>query len=547
MLLELGVRDLALIERARIVLEPGFTVVTGETGAGKSLLIDALGLVLGGRADTSLVRHGADGARVEAVFEHEPEPPICVRELSAAGRSLARIDDETVTAGRLAALAGPLVEIHGQHDQQRLLQPAWQRDVLDAYGGHAELRRSVAEAVRAWRANQAALRELDIEPTELGRRLELIEHAAAEIEAAGLRPGEVAELRSRLAAAGSAERIATLLADAYRELAEEGAGARDRLARAARAATEFGRLDPGLAPFADRLAGLEAEADDAALELRRRLDTAAEEGTDVAALEERLSLIYGLLRKYGDDESAAIAHGEDSRREADRLRGLEEERRRRAADGARLEGAARSVAGELTEARRRAGARLSEEIAPGLAGLGFPAGAFSVELAAAALDESGEDDVNFLLSPNPGEPARPLGRIASGGELSRVALALKVVLARADLTPTLVFDEVDAGIGGRSADPLGRSLWQLARHHQVICVTHLPQIAGYADVHLRITKHARDGRTVTDIARLDAAERQSELAQMLGGSGGEAGALAAAGELLRRAAELRDSAARAVA
>ena len=542
MLLELAVRDLALIERARIGLAPGFTVITGETGAGKSLLIDALALVLGGRADASLIRHGADVARVEALFEREPERLICVRELSVGGRSVARIDDETVTAGRLAGVVGPLVEIHGQHEQQRLLQAAWQRDMLDAFGEHGQLRPAVAAAVAAWRANEAALRELALGPSELERRLELAEHAAAEIEAANLRPGEVAELRSRLAVVANAARIGSLLGEAHGLLAEEGSGARDQLGRVVRASAELSRLDPAFATLAERLAGLEAEVDDLVLELRRRLESLAEEANDGAAVDERLGLIYGLLRKYGGDEAAAIAHGLAARDEVDRLRGLEQARARRQADATRLEGIAREAAAELSAARESAAGRLSAAVSTGLLELGFPADAFSISLARSRLEESGSDSVDFQLAPNPGEPARPLGRIVSGGELSRVALALKVVLARADVTPTLVFDEIDAGVGGRSADPVGRSLWLLARDHQVVCVTHLPQIAAYADVHLRIQKQARDGRTVTDLRALDGTEREAELAQMLGGTAADAGARAAAGELLSRAARLQQAA-----
>jgi DNA repair protein RecN (Recombination protein N) len=543
-LLELAVRDLALIERARVELAPGFTVISGETGAGKSLLIDALGLVLGARADTTLVRHGAEAARVEALFarEGEPEPLICVRDVAAGGRSLARIDDETVTAARLAAVVGPLVEIHGQHEQQRLLQAAWQRDVLDAYGAHAELREQVAIAVRAWRANEAALRELSLEPAELERRIELAEHAAIEIEAVAPRTGEVEQLRARLALAGNAERIGALLAEAHALLAGEGGGGRDTLARAARLAAELARLDESAAQLAERLSGLEAEADDLALELRRRVEAFAEEGTDVAALEERLGLLYGLLRKYGPDEAAVLEHGAAARAEVLRLRGLDAERAQRAAASEQLEPVAREAAGALSVARGEAVRRLSAAANESLASLGFPPGAFAVGLSEATLDEAGADAVEFLLSPNPGEPARPLARIASGGEMSRVALALKVVLARADRTPTLVFDEVDAGIGGRSADPVGRALWQLARDHQVICVTHLPQIAAHADVHLRISKGLRAGRSTTEMARLGPDERRAELAQMLGGSAADSGALGAADELLARAEASRATA-----
>jgi DNA repair protein RecN (Recombination protein N) len=541
-LLELAVRDLALIENVRVSFAPGFTVITGETGAGKSLLIDALTVVLGGRADTGLVRHGAETARVEALFDSVPEPLICVREVGAGGRSVARIDDETVTAARLAAVVGPLVEIHGQHEQQRLLSAAWQRDILDTFGGHEELRAAVAAAVDAWRANEAALRELAVDPAELQRRLELAQHAAQEIEAAAPEAGEVDRLRARLSTVANAERIKVLAGDLADSLGAEG-GTRDRLAIAARVAADLARLDPAQAGLAERLNGLAAEADDVALDLRRLTTALADDPTDASAIEERLGVLYALLRKYGPSEEELLAHAQRARVEADRLAGFEAERQRRSADAELLEHAARAAAASLTAARRDTAGRLAAAVTDALVELGFPQAAFAIDISPASLDASGADAVAYLLAPNPGEPARPLARIASGGEMSRVALAIKGVLARADETPTLVFDEVDAGIGGRSADPVGRSLWQLARSHQVICVTHLPQIAAYADTHLRISKGVRGERTVTEIERLEDEARLAELAVMLGGRSADDGARSAAAELLARAERVRDESA----
>lgn len=537
MLRELAVRDLALIERVRVALGPGLTVITGETGAGKSLLIDALGLVMGARADSNLVRHGAPGARVEAIIETDEATLICVRELSAEGRSLARIDDETVTAGHLASVVGPMVEIHGQHEQQRLLSAAWQRDVLDEFGGHAVLREQVAGDVRALRANEAALRELEIDPGELERRLELATHAVDEIETASPKPGESDELRQRLNVLGHAQKIAALLDGAHGELAGEGIGARDRLAAAARDIAELARLDTTAGELAERLAGLEAEAADLALELRRRAEQMDEAVDGTAQIEARLGVLYSLLRKYGETEVAVLEYAERARAEIGRLRGMDGERRARATDAERLLGQATASAGELSAARRATAKRLAGEVTERLVGLGFPSAALQIEVNTAALDESGADAVEFLFAPNPGEPARELARIASGGELSRVALAIKTVLAHADRTPTLIFDEIDAGIGGRSADPVGHMLWRLAREHQVVCVTHLPQIAAYADAHLRIEKQSDGARTTTTVEPLDGDARRHELAQMLGGTAGQAATLAAADALLERAGE----------
>ena len=555
-LLELTVTDLALIDRLRLELGPGLNVITGETGAGKSLLIDALGLALGVRADTTLVRHGAEFARVEALFDRIPEPVIAVREVAATGRSTARLDDETVTAARLAEEVGPLVEIHGQHEQQRLLDERWQRDLLDAFGGHEQLRAEMATTVERWRGNRSALAELEIEPRELARRLELLEHEATEIAAARLQPGEADELRARLEAAQHGEAIARGAAALRDALVGEGSGARDVTAVAVREIRNLARVDTRFEPLVDRLAGLEAELEDAADEVRRLAETIDHDPATLAALEERLGLIYALERRYGDDEVAVIAHGERARTELERLAGLEDERSRREGVDATLLAAVADVAGRLSDARRSAAADLASTVGGVLVELGFPGGVFEVGLGrrpagvdepavelggdAVAFGAAGADQVVYRLAPNAGEPARPLAKIASGGELSRVALAVKQVLAEADATPTLVFDEVDTGIGGRSAEPVGRSLWALARRHQVLCVTHLPQIAAHADVQFRIAKRERDGRTITEVERLDREGRIVELAQMLGGQAGGATTLASARELLDRAESWRE-------
>ncbi len=556
-LLELTVVDLGLIDRLRLGLEPGLNVLTGETGAGKSLVIDALGLALGARADTTLVRHGADTARVEALFDRVPEALIVAREVSAGGRSTARLDDIAVTAARLVEAVGPLVEVHGQHDQGRLLDERWQRDLLDAYGGHGEARAAVSRAVAQWRENRATLAALVTDPREVARRLELLRHEAAEIAAARLRVGEADEIRARLAAARHGATIAGGGA-AIREALDgtgdsdgDEASARTLVAVALREARSLARLDPRFEAVATRLAGTDAELQDLAADVRSALEAIDHDAAAVAVLEERLSVIFGLERRYGDDEAAVIAHGERAEAEIERLHGMEGERDRRQADDAVLLGAVADAARELGLLRRSVATRLQGEVDVILRSLGFPEGTFEVQLGrrpaavdeaaieldgdAVAFDASGADDVVFRLAPNPGEPARPLSKIASGGELSRVALAIKQVVAEADATPTLVFDEVDTGIGGRSADPVGRSLWALARRHQVLVVTHLPQIAAHADAHFRITKRDRDGRTVTEVVRLDHEGRIVELAAMLGGVG-EAGpgtaALAQARELL---------------
>jgi DNA repair protein RecN (Recombination protein N) len=533
-LLELAVADLALIDRLRLRLEPGLNVLTGETGAGKSLVIDALGLALGARADTSLVRHGAEAARVEAVFDRIPEPLIAVREVNAGGRSTARLDDETVTSGRLAETVGPLVEIHGQHEQSRLLDEGHQLELLDAFGDHAELRHEVAAAVGSWRENRVALTELVVDPRDVDRRLELLRHEVEEIGGARVREGEISELKARLESSRHGEAIARGAETIRTVLDAEGTGARDTLAGAVQEARSLGRLDPRFETIATRLGGLDAELDDIAREVRRLADGIDTDAAAILSIEERLSTLYGLLRRYGDDEAAVLEHAERAAAELARLEGIDDERRQReASDGVLLQAVAR-VASALSSARHEAAASLSLAVDEVLEGLGFRAGTFSVEVGrriaggdepaieldadAVAFDATGADEVVFRFAPNPGEPPRSLAKIASGGELSRVALAVKQVLAAADATPTLVFDEVDAGIGGRTADPIGRSLWSLGRDHQVLVVTHLPQIAAHADAHFRIVKREREGRTVTEVERLDREGRIVELAAMLGGA-----------------------------
>ncbi len=560
-LLELGVSDLALLERMRVSFAGGFNVITGETGAGKSLLIDALGLALGARADPGLVRHGADAARVEALFDRLPEPLVCVREVAANGRSVARVDDETLTAGRLAAISGPLVAIHGQHEQARLLEERWQRELLDAFGGHEETRAVVAAAVAAWRANEDALAALAVDPRQIERRIALVEHEAEEIRAARLKPGEAGELLARLEASRHGEAIARGAGALVAHLAgddttaEPAAGAREQAARAADEATALARLDPRFGPLGERLAGLAAELEDAALEARSLAETVEHDAATLAALEERLSLIYTLERKYGTDLDGLIGRAAAAAEEVARLRDVETERARRTVDAARLLADVAAACAALSARRSVAAGALGAAVESALGELGLLDTRFEVAVGrrvagpdepavelggdAVTFNSTGADAVVFRIAPNPGEPARPLARIASGGELSRISLAIEEVLAAADATPTLVFDEIDAGIGGRSADPVGRTLWALGRRHQVLCVTHLPQIAAYADAHFGIRKRVRDGRTVTDVRRLSGDERVAELAAMIGGPAGGAAAEASARELLDRADAFR--------
>ncbi|HUH14903.1 MAG TPA: DNA repair protein RecN [Gaiellaceae bacterium] len=546
---ELTVENLAVVESVRLSLSPGFSVLTGETGAGKSLVVDAVALALGARASTDQVRSGTEAARVEAIFDAPPVPDddamaelvaagdgvvIVRREVGADGRSLARVNDRAVTVGALAALAGRLGEIHGQHDQQRLLEPARQLVLLDGYGGHDPLLGAVAEAHRAWRATSAAASELLIDAHELARRVELPRHQVDEIAAAGPRSGEDGELEAHLRAATHAETIARSAAEAVAALRDDG-GAGDALSTAEHGLATAAQHDERFVALADRAAALAAEAAELARDASGVADAVELDPASRAAAEERLSLLYDLRRKYGDSLEAVIDFGAASAAELDRLENQEGERERLRAEEDERREALAAIAAGLTAARRAASDRLAAAVNAELPPLGLPGGAFGVEIETSEPGPTGADRVTFTFAPNPGEPPRPLGRIASGGEASRLSLALKVVLAAADETPLLVFDEIDAGVGGRNASALGERLHALSAYHQVLCVTHLPQVAAHADAHYVVGKRVEDGRTMTEARLLTVDERTVELAAMLGGDGAGDAAHAAAEALLRAA------------
>jgi DNA repair protein RecN (Recombination protein N) len=546
---ELTVENLAVVESVRLALAPGFTVLTGETGAGKSLVVDAVALALGARASTDQVRAGADAARVEAIFDAPPLQPedaladviaagegsvIVRREVGADGRSLARVNDRAVTVGGLAALGARLGEIHGQHDQQRLLEPAHQLALLDGFAANAALVAAVDDAYRAWRAVAAASAELLTDPHDLARRVELLRHQVDEIVAASPRPGEDAELEAALRAAEHAETIVRSAAEGVAGLRDDG-GAGDALASVERSLATAAQHDERFVALVDRAAALAAEASELARDVSAAADAMDLDPAARAAAEERLALLYDLRRKYGDTLQSVVAFGEESAAELERLENQEGERERLRAEEVERLDALQSAATALTASRHTAAERLAAAVNAELPPLGLPADAFGVELGAVEIGPSGADRVTFTFAPNPGEPARPLGRIASGGEASRLSLALKVVLAAADETPLLVFDEVDAGVGGRNAAALGERLRALSAYHQVLCVTHLPQVAAHADAHVVIGKRVADGRTLTQARVLSADERTQELAAMLAGEGAGDEAQAAAQALLRAA------------
>ena len=547
---ELTVENLAVVESVRLTLGDGFTVLTGETGAGKSLVVDAVALVLGARAATDQVRSGTDAARVEAIFDAPDMPAddamrevveagdgsiIVRREVGADGRSVARVNDRAVTVGGLAGLGARLGEIHGQHDQQRLLEPARQLALLDGFGGHLGVVARVEERYRAWRATVAAAAELLTDAHELARRVELLRHQVDEIGAAAPRAGEDAELEAQLRAAEHAETIARSAAEAVAALREEG-GAGDVLNAAERGLATAAQHDERFAALAERAAGLAAEASELARDASDMADAVELDPSNRAAAETRLTLLYDLRRKYGDSLEAVIAFGASAAAELEALENQEGARDRLRAEEQERRSALEAAATALTAARRVAGERLTAAVNEELPPLGLSAGAFGLHLEPVEIGAAGADRVTFTFAPNAGEPPRPLARIASGGEASRLSLALEVVLAGADETPLLVFDEIDAGVGGRNASALGERLRALGRYHQVLCVTHLAQVAAHADAHVVVGKRVAGGRTTTEAKVLGPDERARELAAMLGGEDAGEEAQAAAEALLRSAA-----------
>jgi len=549
-LIELGVTNLAVIESVRLSLGRGLVVVTGETGAGKSLVVDALALALGGRGTSDLVRSGSNALRVEAIFDDVPRDPqdpldelvdlgegslIVSREVTADGRSLARVNDRTVTVGALAAFGGRIAEIHGQHENQRLFAADRQRALLDRFGGHTELLNGVGEAWRAWRATSARAEELVMDPHELQRRTELLRYQAGEIEAAALKPDEDVALAARVKSVQNLEEIVRSVGEAVRILQRDG-GALDALRAALTQLQSAAAHDERFAALAARGQAAVAEATELARDATTMGEQVLVDTSERAAMEERLGLIYDLKRKYGESIEAIAAFGREAAAELSRLEHMDTLCEEVRVEEQRLRAELDAAAASLHEARIQAAATLAERVNGELPAIGLPADAFGIDVRTTEVGPSGSDYVEFRFAPNPGEPPRPMARIASGGEASRLSLALKVVLAAADETPVLIFDEVDAGVGGRNAGSLGERLKMLAGFHQVLCVTHLPQVAAFADVHVHVGKRVTEGRTYTDARILNGSERADELAAMLAGEGAGQEARATAEALLRAAA-----------
>jgi DNA repair protein RecN (Recombination protein N) len=548
---ELRLRNFAVVESATVELAPGLNVLTGETGAGKSILVDAILLVRGSRAQADVIRSDADTATVEAVFALDrasgaravldeaglgPDDNgdvVVRRELARSGRHRAFVNDAAVTVGLLERLGDTLVEVHGQHEHQRLLEPVNQLELLDRF---AEIEEAAAGLGRLHARHRAAREEAGRtlgEERDRARREDLLRFQVHELDAARLRVGEEEELRAELRRVQHAERFAGGLAEAAALLADAPQSAGERLARAARILNDLGRLDPTMATPAEPIELARIQVDEALQAVRRLRDGITAEPGRLETIHERLDALAKLARKYGDGETAMLRFRDEAAHELDRLERHEElvaEQERRLAE---LTAELAAAAAELSSRRRAAAARLANQVEKALRELGMDKAVFEIAVdVVPEIGPRGGDRVEMRLCANPGEELRPLARVASGGELSRTMLAITSVLARADRLPTLVFDEVDAGIGGRVASVVGRTLAEAAGGRQVLCVTHLAPIAARAAHHLRVSKSVRAGRTRMTVAALDGDERVAEIARMLGGPSTTAAAREHARDLL---------------
>jgi DNA repair protein RecN (Recombination protein N) len=534
MLRYLRIRHFAIIDAVDVEFEPGLNVLTGETGAGKSILVEAVGVLLGGRTSADLVRTGEESATVEALFENAGQEWLVRREITAHGRSRAFINDALATAGALKELSSRLIEIHGQHEHQTLLDPSSHLPLLDAYGDLLPLIAPTTAAFDRLEASAGELRRLRTAATDRDARLELIAFQLAELDRAAPVPGEDEELAATRHVLANAERVERLCMESYAALYERDDAILGSLGNVWRRVAELATLDPQFQPYVDARDGVKSQLEDLALFLRRYAGSIDASPGRLQQVEERLALLERIKRKYGPTLADVIARRDALGCERSALEGGDERIQELERAHAEAREAYVQAAGALATERRRVAARFSRELERLLAELAMDETRFEVRFAPALAEgewtASGHDVAAFYLSPNPGEELRPLARIVSGGELSRVMLAIKTLTAvsrhgfsetanrpPSTAAPGLIFDEVDTGIGGRVADVVGRRLRVLGSAFQVLCITHLPQIAAYADTHVQIEKRVAAGRTRTTVRRLGEAERVDELARMLGG------------------------------
>lgn len=556
MLTELTITDFAIIDELHLPFTSGLNVLTGETGAGKSIIIDAVSLLLGGRADTTFIRAGADRAQVEGIFRLDdalqahinpildreglesdtPDTLILGREIRATGRNYCRANGRTVSLSLLEEIGQPLVDIHGQSQHLSLLRVRAHQRFLDRFGGLDSQRRSLAQEVRKLQAVRKELASLLRDEQELARRVDQLTYQVQEIEAARLEPAEEEDLNAERNRLANAEQLSQLAGEAYTALyegAEEQLPAADLLGQTVRALNQLSKIDPSLGEQETLAESLAIQVSELARTLHDYQESVEFSPARLAQVEERLSLIYSLKRKYGNSIQEILAFGERAQSELDSITHSEERIEELRDQEEQLRHTIGHLAAELSHTRREAGERLAAEVEAQLGDLSMEGARFAVDLTwtedpdgvyvgeqTLTCDERGIDHIEFLIAPNVGEGLKPLVKVASGGETSRLMLALKTVLSTADETSTLIFDEIDQGIGGRVGGIVGRKLWGLTQadglQHQVLCVTHLPQIAGYADSHFHVEKHVSQQRTTTRVRILEQDDRVEELAVMLG-------------------------------
>jgi DNA repair protein RecN (Recombination protein N) len=538
MLRYLSIRNLAVIESVEVEFDAGLTVLTGETGAGKSILVEAVGLLLGGRASADLVRTGEETAQVQALFEGAAGEELALRrEVTAQGRSRAFVNNVLVSASALRDAAEGLVELHGQHEHQVLADAETHLDLLDQFAGLDERRAEVALAYESWQSLRRERDALHMDERQKAARIDLLTFQRDEIAKAAPRSGEDEELDATRHVLANAEKLQRLAGEAYAALYESDQAVLAGLTTVWRRVGDLAALDGRVQPYVDARDGIKSQLEDLADFLRRYADEVEASPERLQLVDDRLIVLDRLKKKYGPTLADVLAHGDQCARELDAL-GQSEARAARldeAVTTARAEFERRAMV--LSQERRDAAVRFARGIETALAELAMARTSFEVRFTDSPLSESawsarGVDAAEFVVSPNPGEELRPLARIASGGELSRIMLAVRSLSGGAGEGRTLIFDEVDAGIGGRAADDVGRKLKRLGERAQVLCITHLPQIAACGDAQFQVFKRVAGQRTVTTVKRLDSRARTEELARMMAGGTVTAATLASAAELL---------------
>ncbi len=530
----LQIENVAVIQKAEVHFQPGLNVLTGETGAGKSILIDSINAILGNRTSKDLVRTGASKAVIRASFAQIPDVVLdkleaagyersaellLSREITAEGKSSCRINGMPTTAAVLRELCGGLININGQHDSVGLLNPAHHLSILDDYAQNAKLYQEYYVLYRSLVKVKKELDAMITDEAEKQRRIDLLSYQVQEIEEAGLTAGEEQTLESRRKVLANASTIRDRVAKAHALLSgdDDTPGAVDLLGEASNAMDTAAQLDESLSGVSGTLMDLYYSAKDAAAELIDRLDAYDTNDAELDEIEQRLDLLYRLKRKYGDTVEDIIAFGQKAREELEQIQFSEQRHDQLQAEKLRLYGLAREKAEALTQTRLKAFDELNARITDTLQFLNMPGVRMTLHHARGPLASHGQDSVEFYISTNAGEAPKPLARIASGGELSRITLAIKNALADRDAVPTVIYDEIDSGVSGKAAGRIGEVLQQSAQGHQILCITHTAQIAALADCHLLIQKNVTNDRTYTEIHPLDTEGRVEALARLISG------------------------------